>query len=59
MAYIQPTENQKDLLDGVELRFDTLQKYLTSIPESQRKSVALTHLETAQMFINKAIILDS
>lgn len=56
MAYVTPSADQQQALDAFQDAFEEIERLLTVYTyQGRRPSIARTHLETAQMFINKAI----
>lgn len=53
--YIQPTEEQKELMQGFRDRFEELSSDIKIIGPSRGVSLALTKLEEASFWLNKAI----
>lgn len=48
-----PSNNE--VVDGIKERIETLAEYINeNVPKCRRRSVALTHLETASMYAVKA-----
>lgn len=57
MAYQQATEKQKQMLAVLEAEFDVVRNLIRSYTNNGRRAnVALTHLETAEMYANKSIV---
>lgn len=58
-AYHTPDEMQVEEIQKLRESFSALDDVLQAVcPESRRKSLALTHLETSLMWAVKAVILD-
>lgn len=58
--YIQPTEEQKAMMQVFRDRFEQLSLDITSlIPESRGRSLAITKLEEAAFWLNKGITHNS
>lgn len=57
MAYQKPTPEQAELLYKVGYEFDLIRQNIeVNKLKGRRVSIALTHLEAAEMFLNKAIV---
>lgn len=48
------SDEQKQWVQDIRNAAETIENLLNLLPNSRRKSLALTHLETAIMFANKA-----
>lgn len=48
-----PSNNQ--MVDDIKNAANEFAKVVESLPESRRKSIALTHIETASMFAVKSV----
>lgn len=58
--YVQPTDEQKELMQKFRDAFQALQaQIIVSVQESRGKSLALTKLEEAAMWLNKGITNNS
>lgn len=56
LQYVQPTEEQKELMQSFREKMDGLyQEIQSSIENGRGKSLALTKLEESAMWLNKAI----
>ena len=54
--YIQPTEEQKEMMQVFRDKYQTLVDELkTEVPESRGKSLAITKLEESAFWLNKGI----
>lgn len=51
-----PSNN--DLVDLIKGKANELAEAVNLLPESRRRSIALTHIETASMFAVKAVFYD-
>ena len=51
-----PSNN--DVVDEIKTAANALADVLAKLPDSRRKSIALTHVETASMFGVKAVFYD-
>jgi hypothetical protein len=59
LAYHKPTPTAADKIAALRLAFSDLAERIESLaPASRERSVALTNLETAQMWTVKAIVLN-
>lgn len=56
MAYQEPTALQKQLMEDVEVGIKIIRDTLRCLDGSRCAAVALTQLETAEMWANKAIV---
>lgn len=59
LQYVQPTEEQKAQMQAFRDEAESLYKHVESLPPSRGRSLALTKLEEASMWINKAITHNS
>ena len=58
--YIQPTEEQKVLMQVFRDQFESLVKQISEqVPESRGRSLAITKLEEAAFWLNKGITHNS
>jgi len=53
--YIQPTEEQKDLMQKFRDKYEALANELNELEKSRGLSLALTKLEESAFWLNKAI----
>lgn len=53
--YVQPTDEQKALMQVYRDKYQALHEELKTLPASRGMSLALTHLEESAMWLNKAI----
>jgi len=53
--YIQPTEEQKEVMQNFRDKYESLANELKSLPSSRGLSLALTKLEESAFWLNKAI----
>jgi len=53
--YIQPTEEQKDLMQKFRDKYEALANELNELEKSMGLSLALTKLEESAFWLNKAI----
>jgi hypothetical protein len=56
--YHKPGESGRELLQANRYRFRCLRDNLKELPQTRELSLALTHLQTAAMFANLAIVLN-
>lgn len=59
LQFVQPTEEQKSLMQEFRDEAEALYRKVESLPPSRGRSLALTKLEEASMWINKAITHNS
>lgn len=58
--YIQPTEEQKELMQVFRDIFESLSKEIQEkVPESRGRSLAITKLEESSFWLNKGITHNS
>lgn len=57
--YVQPTEEQKDLMQQFRNEFTSLSNEMKKLPENRGLSIALTKLEESAMWLNKSITNNS
>lgn len=55
MQYVQPTEEQKELMQKFRDQYERLYKKILKLPAGRASSLALTNLEQSAMWLNKAI----
>lgn len=51
-----PSNNE--LVDEIKTKANELAEVIGKLPDARRKSIALTHVETASMFAVKAVFYD-
>ena len=56
--YHKPGKEGRELLQVNRYRFRCLRDNLKELPQTRELSLALTHLQTAAMFANLAIVLN-
>lgn len=59
LQYVQPTEEQKELMQSFRDAYEDLYKQIETLDNSRGKSLALTKLEESAMWLNKAITHNS
>lgn len=55
LQYVQPTEEQKALMQGYRDKYEELFTQLKSLPSSRGMALAITKLEESAMWLNKAL----
>lgn len=55
MQYVQPTEEQKAVMQEFRDKYDALLNDLSGLEKSRGLSLAITKLEESSMWLNKAI----
>lgn len=55
LQYVQPTDEQKALMQDYRDELEYIFKKVEALPHSRGRSLALTKIEEASMWINKAI----
>ncbi len=55
LQYVQPTDEQKALMQEFRDKYEALFNELKALPASRGMSLALTNLEQSAMWLNKAI----
>ena len=55
LQYVQPTEEQKELMQKFRDKYEALFTELKALPPSRGLSLALTKFEESAMWLNKAI----
>ncbi len=55
LQYVQPTEEQKEIMQKFRDEYEALFNKLKELPPSRGMSLALTKLEESAMWLNKAI----
>jgi len=55
LQYVQPTDEQKVVMQSFRDKFEALFNDLKALPASRGMSLALTKLEESAMWLNKAI----
>ena len=55
LQYVQPTEEQKAVMQEFRDKYEALFNELKALPASRGMSLALTKLEESAMWLNKAI----
>lgn len=55
LQFVQPTEEQKTLMQSFRDKMEALYRDVETLEPSRGRSLALTKLEEASMWINKAI----
>ena len=55
LQYVQPTEEQKELMQKFRDKYQALYEGLKELPASRGLSLALTKLEESAMWLNKSI----
>ena len=59
LQYVQPTEEQKHLMQIYRDKAEALYRDVEMLPASRGRSLALTKLEEFSMWVNKAITHNS
>lgn len=59
LQYIQPTEEQKLVMQNFRDKMELLMKEMQELPVSRGLSLAITKLEESAMWLNKAITNNS
>lgn len=59
LQFVQPTDEQKALMQKFRDNMEALYKEIETLPPSRGRSLALTKIEEASMWINKAITHNS
>lgn len=54
LANREPTDNNAALIDQIKIATNDLARLIGKLEGGRRKSIAITHLETASMFAVKA-----
>jgi hypothetical protein len=55
LQYVQPTEEQKALMQVYRDKMETLLKDVETLPKNRGTALAITKLEEASMWLNKGI----
>lgn len=55
LQYVQPTEEQKTIMQAFRDKYETLLNDIKTLPASRGLSLAVTKLEESAMWLNKAI----
>lgn len=55
LQYVQPTDEQKEVMQSFRDKYETLFTELKALPGSRGMSLCLTKLEESAMWLNKAI----
>jgi hypothetical protein len=55
LQYVQPTEDQKTLMQEFRDKYEALLKELQTLEKSRGLSLSITKLEESAMWLNKAI----
>ena len=55
LQYVQPTEDQKIVMQQFRDKYEALFNQLKELPSSRGMSLALTKLEESAMWLNKAL----
>lgn len=55
LQFLQPTEDQKIIMQSFRNKMETLYREIETLEPSRGRSLALTKLEEASMWVNKAI----
>ena len=55
LQYVEPTEEQKEVMQEFRDKYEALYKEIQVLTPSRGLSLALTHLEQSAMWLNKAI----
>jgi hypothetical protein len=58
LQYVQPTEEQKAVMQQFRDKYEALFVEVTALPKSRGTSLALTKLEESAMWLNKALTLN-
>lgn len=58
LQYVQPTEEQKTVMQSFRDKYEALLNEVKTLPKSRGLSIAVTKLEESAMWINKAITLN-
>jgi hypothetical protein len=53
--YVQPTDEQKAIMQKFRDKYQVLSEELSQLPKSRELSLALTNLEQSGFWLNKAI----
>lgn len=59
LQFVQPTEEQKTLMQSFRDKMEALYREVETLEQSRGRSIALTKLEEASMWINKTITNNS
>jgi hypothetical protein len=59
LQYVQPTDEQKAVMQTLRDEFEVLYRKVEALESIRGRSIALTKLEEAAMWVNKAITLNS
>ena len=59
LQYVQPTEEQKEVMQRFRDKMETLMKEMQELPTNRGLSLALTKLEESAMWFNKSITNNS
>ena len=59
LQFVQPTEEQKVTMEAFRDKMETLYREIETLPANRGRSLALTKLEEASMWLNKSITENS
>jgi hypothetical protein len=59
LQYVEPTQEQKELMQIFRDNMSVLYGQILSLPDNRGKSLALTKLEECAMWVNKSITNNS
>lgn len=57
-GYFKPSEEMPPLIQEIRDAYNTLYKFLLSLPSSRQRAIAITELETSAMWAIKGLVLN-